>query len=82
MLVFLGLIALNALLYFAASNKRLRRSIIKSHWMMRDRWIQLTESEKEEYEGLGMTIILLPAIILSGLILAMVILKITETISG
>lgn len=82
MLIFLGLIALNALLYFAAANKRVRRNAIKSQWMMRNQWVQLTESEKEEYEGLSMAALLIPAILLSCLILAMLILKIIEIIGG
>ena len=72
----------NALLYYAASNRRARRSVIKSHWLVKDRWVQMKEAEREEYEGLGMAVFLLPAIVLSGLILALLVIKMVETLSG
>ena len=82
MLDFLILICVNALLYLAAASKRLRRSMIKTHWMMKDRWPRLTDAEKEEYEGLGMAFFLLPAMTLSGLLLAMLASTIIETTGG
>jgi ABC-type Fe3+ transport system permease subunit len=78
----LVLMCVNALLYYAASNKRARRSAIKSHWLVKDRWVQMKETEKEEYEGLGIVIFLLPAVILSGLILVMLVIKIVDGLNN
>ena len=50
--------------------------------MMKDRWVQMKETEKEDYEELGMAIFLSPAIMLSGLFLAMLVINIVEALSG